>query len=66
MVPGGVMDGMAWGGLCVWMVYNVPKVIHALGVMLSMCLCVVWMVCACVYVCGGAVYVANVCSCCVG
>jgi len=51
MVPGGVMDGMAWGGLCVWMVYNAPKVIHALGVMLSMCL---WGVCVRVWVlCGG-------------
>jgi hypothetical protein len=57
MVPGGVMDGMAWGGLCVWMVYNAPKVIHALGVMPSMCLCAVWMVC---------VYAAKVYSHCVG
>ena len=59
---GGVMDGMAWGGLCAagWCVDGLqwPKVIHALGVMLSMCLCA----CVCVYVRGWWVYVASVCA----
>ena len=61
---GGVMDGMAWGGLCAaaacvdglqW-----PKVIHALGVMLSMCLCVVW-VRVCAYMCAAGGYMWPVC-----
>ena len=61
MVPGGVMDGMAWGGLCaaacvvgVWMVYSGQRLFMR-WVLCCQCVCV--RVCArLVGVCGQCVW----------